>query len=246
MSATLAIPESAISTAHQRSVLYRVGGVSFVVIGVLFLSKYLLDLSIGLPPRDATALLRWRAAGELPIAITNEILFVAAMFLVPAVIALYWALGGVSRATVAIGCGVLAALVPVLMMLDIVHGRLVYPIYGYTADTPAVAAFVVSIYDGGLHAVGIAFGVATFALSLAMLRGSFGRDVAYLGFAAAAFDVIGAYPEAIGPILILVSQVLFAAWFVAVGSRLYRIARVRYPERLTEDVRPVEIADPLL
>ena len=37
------------------------------------------------------------------------------------------------------------------------------------------------------------------------------------------FDVIGAYPYAIGPILTLVRGVFFAAWFVAVGSKLYRM-----------------------
>jgi hypothetical protein len=225
MSATFAMSKSVMSTARDRAGLYKVGGISFVVVGILFLSKYLLDLAIGLPPKDGAELLAWRAAGELPIAITNEILFFAAMFLVPGVIALYRGLGGVNRVTVVIGCGVLAALVPVLMMLDIVHGRFVYPIHGYRVDTPAIAGFVIAIYDGGLHAVAIAFGVATMALSLAMLSGSFGRNIAYLGFAAAAFDVIGAYPEAIGPILILVSQVLFAAWFLAVGSKLYRLPK---------------------
>jgi hypothetical protein len=225
MSATLAISETLTPKVQERSGLYKVGGVSFVVVGILFLSKYLLDLSIGSPPRDGAELLAWRAAGELPIAITNEILFFAAMFLVPAVIALYWGLGGVNRVAAAIGCGVLAALIPVLMMLDIVQGRFVYPIYGFKVDTPTVAGLVLAIYGGGLHAVAIAFGVATVALSVAMLRGSFGRGVAYLGFAAAAFDVVGSYPEAIGPILTLVSQILFAAWFVAVGSMLYRLPR---------------------
>lgn len=57
-------------------------------------------------------------------------------------------------------------------------------------------------------------------LSLAMKRGVYGRNIAYLGIAAGVFDIIGAYPETIGPILILVSQILFAAWFIAVGKAL--------------------------
>jgi hypothetical protein len=64
-------------------------------------------------------------------------------------------------------------------------------------------------------------GIATFVLSLAMKGGAYGRPVVYLGFATAIVDVIGSYPYAIGPVLTLVSQVFFAAWFVAVGSQLY-------------------------
>jgi len=56
-----------------------------------------------------------------------------------------------------------------------------------------------------------------------MKRGVYGRNIAYLGFATGVFDIIGAYPDIIGPILVLVSQVLFAAWFMAVGSKLYRV-----------------------
>jgi hypothetical protein len=54
-----------------------------------------------------------------------------------------------------------------------------------------------------------------------MKRGVYGRNIAYLGFATGAFDIIGAYLYTIGPILETVSQVLFAAWFLAVGSKLY-------------------------
>jgi hypothetical protein len=58
-------------------------------------------------------------------------------------------------------------------------------------------------------------------LSLAIMRGVYGKRIAYLGFATGVLDIIGAYPDAIGPTLTLVCQVFFAAWFVAVGSKLY-------------------------
>jgi hypothetical protein len=54
-----------------------------------------------------------------------------------------------------------------------------------------------------------------------MKRGNYGKRIAYLGFVTGVFDIIGAYPYAIGPILTLVCGVFFAAWFVAVGSKLY-------------------------
>jgi hypothetical protein len=60
-----------------------------------------------------------------------------------------------------------------------------------------------------------------------MMRGAYGKPVAYLGFATGVLDIVGSYPDAIGPMLTLVCQVFFAAWFVAwfvaVGSKLYRL-----------------------
>ena len=108
-------------------------------------------------------------------------------------------------------------------MLGIVHGRLVYDVYDIQVNTPAVAELVVAVFYGGLHAIGILLGIATIVLSLAMKRGVYGRNIAYLGIATGVFDIIGSDPWMIGPILVLVSQILFAAWFLAVGSKLYRM-----------------------
>ena len=199
------------------------GGISFIASGVLFFLKYLLDIMAGPPSSSGAEILTWTATAKLPLAIGNEVLFFAAMFLVPAVIALYHHLAGTEKTKAAVGCGIFAAAIPVLLVLDIVQGRLIYPVYGILAKTPAAAELVVGVYIGGLHAVGIMLGVATIVLSLAMKRGGFGGNIAYLGMAAGVFDFIGAYPDSIGPVLVLVSQILFAAWFIAVGLKLYRM-----------------------
>ena len=58
---------------------------------------------------------------------------------------------------------------------------------------------------------------------LAMKGGVYGRNIAYLGMVAGAFEFVGADPWIIGPILVLVSGILFATRFLAVGSKLYRM-----------------------
>jgi hypothetical protein len=202
---------------------YRLGGISFIVVGILFLTKYAVELSVGPPPSDGAEILAWVAANELLLALGNEILFFAAAFLIPAVITLYWSLAGVDRTTAATGSGVFAAVIPTIFVLLIVQGRLVYPIYGLHVDTPAVAELVVAVYYGGLHAVALLFGLGTIVLSVAMRRGVFGRNVALLGVAACVFDVLSSYPETVGPLVILVSQALFAGWCLAVGSKLFGV-----------------------
>ena len=202
----------------------KLGGISFIVSGTLFLLKYLLDLISGPPPSRGAEILEWTAAEKLPLAFISEVLFVAAMFLIPGVIALYRRLASIDRTKAALGCGIIAAVIPVVFVLLIVHGRLVYPVYDIQINNSAVAELAVSVFYGGLHAVGLLLGVATIVLSLALRRGGYGKPITYLGMATGVFDFIGAYPDRIGSILILVSHGLFAAWFLAVGWKLYRRA----------------------
>ena len=49
-----------------------------------------------------------------------------------------------------------------------------------------------------------------------------GGPIAASARASAVVDIIGSYPYAIGSVLTLVSQVFFAAWFIAVGTQLYK------------------------
>ena len=150
-------------------------------------------------------------------------LFFATILLVPGTIALYQDLVDVDRTKAAAGCGIIAATIPVMAVMLIIHGRLVYPMYGMRVDTPEAAALVVMIFYGGLHAIYLLLAVATIVLSLAMKRGGYAKWIAYLGFGTAALDIIGSYPWAIGPGLTFVCELSFAGWFVAVGSQLLRM-----------------------
>lgn len=201
----------------------RLGGVSFMASGLLFFLICLLERVTGPPPSDGTAILAWAAAGSGALAWSVELLFFAAMFLVPAVIALHRSLAGSSPALAAAGCGAMAALIPVLLVLDIVQGRLVFPVYGLRLASPQVAELIVALHAGGMHAVLVVMGAATALLSVAMWRGASGKGLAVLGLVTAVFELIGSYPWAVGPLVVLVSQGLLAAWFAAVGWRLTRL-----------------------
>jgi len=211
--------------------LYKLGGAAFIVSGLLFLSRGVLEHMAGPPPSSGGEILAWVESEKLLLSLVSEVLFFAAMALVPAVIALYHSLAGTDRVKAATGCGIIAAVIPVIAMLLIVHGRLVNPVYGIRVTSPVVAEFVVAVFYGGMHAVGELLGVATLVLSLAMMRGAYGARIAYLGVATGVLDIVGAYPYAIGATLTLVCQVFLAAWFVAVGARLYGM-------RVAADITP--------
>ena len=64
------------------------------------------------PTSTGLEILEWRSSHELALAWTSEVLFAAAVLLVPAVIALYRSLCGADRPWVGFGCGVFAAIIP--------------------------------------------------------------------------------------------------------------------------------------
>ncbi|HJQ66746.1 MAG TPA: hypothetical protein VJ816_10230 [Gemmatimonadales bacterium] len=207
--------------------LFKLGGVGFVLSGLLFLLRAILDLTAGEPPLDSVEIPSWVATHRLIISLDSEILFFAAVALIPAAIALYSYLVDVDRPKAAFGCGMLAVVVPVIMGSLVVHGRLVYPTFGIRAATPDFAALVLGVFYGGMHAVYLLMAGATLLLSLALKRAALGKPVAYLGFITAPLDIAAGYPDGIGPTRMLMTQVFFAAWFVAVGLLLYRMrARV--------------------
>ena len=206
--------------------LYKLGGGALAASGSLFLSLAVLDLLAGAPPSNGVEILAWVASRTGYLAATSEILFFATVLLVPAVIALYQSLASVDRAKAGTGCGIMAVVIPVIVMLLIVHGRLVYPVYGLRASTPGAVELVVAIFYGGMHAVGLMMAVATFVLCLAMRRSAFGAPIVYLGYVTAVLDVVGGYPYLIGPIPTFVCQTVFSAWFIAVGLRLNTLTLV--------------------
>ena len=191
--------------------------------GILFVALALLDFRAGPPPSHGAEILLWRDSHELVLDFVSETFFFATVLLVPGTIALYQSLVEVDRTKAATGCGIMAAAIPVMTVMLIVHGRLVYPIYGMRVATPEAAAFVVMVFYGGLHAVYLLLAVATIVLSLAMKRAAYARWITYFGFATAALDIVGSYPWAIGSVLTLVCALSFAGWFVAVGSQLFRL-----------------------
>jgi hypothetical protein len=201
---------------------YKFGGGALVASGILFVVLAFLDFRAGPPPSNGAEILLWRNSQELVLDFVSEFLFFATVLLVPGTVALYQSLVYVDRTKAATGCGIIAATIPVMAVILIVHGRLVYPIYGMRIDTPDAAALVVMLFYGGLHAIYLLLAVATIVLSLAMKRG-YAKWIAYFGFATAVLDIIGSYPWAIGPVLTLVCELSLGGWFVAVGSQLFRM-----------------------
>jgi hypothetical protein len=193
---------------------------------VLFFVSGVIDLAAGPPPSSGTDIVAWIGAHERLLAFPSELLFFEAAFLVPGAIALYHSLAGIHKAKAVTGCGFLGIAITVMAFTAVVHGRLVYPVYGIRVDTPDIAAFTVALYYGGLHAISLLLGFAIVLLCLAMRRGGgYGRRIAYFGFVTGAGAIVGGYPYAIGPSITLACEAVVAVWFVVAGATLYRLGQ---------------------
>ncbi|MGO8694725.1 MAG: hypothetical protein ACLQMF_13770 [Rectinemataceae bacterium] len=154
--------------------------------------------------------------------ISNELFFFAVMFLVPSFFALYRILSVGEPIGTLIGCGIIAVTVPVLAVIGVVQGRLVYPVYGLTLS-PDSLMLVFSIYAGGMHAAYILIGIALIALSFATIRStSWGKAVSVLGFTAGILLLLAAYPWLIGSALELFPRILFSSWLASTGIVILR------------------------
>jgi hypothetical protein len=200
--------------------LFKGGGIALGLSGALFVVKLALDVTTGPPPSHGTEILAWMARERLPLAFVSEVLFIAGMLLIPGGVALYASLASREGPKASVGAGALAVTLPVLFVVAVVHGRLVYDVYGLRVRDPAVAELTVALYAGGMHAVFLMLAVATLVLSLAM-RSTYGWAIAGLGIATAVLEVAAAYPWAIGTPLLALTQIAVAGWFIAVGAKLW-------------------------
>jgi hypothetical protein len=198
---------------------FRFGALSLIVAGVLFFASNLLTITLPIPPSSEAEFFPWLSENKLQIAVQNEILFFATLCLIPALLALYRLMKNQLTWSSLGGLGLLGTVIPVLEMLDIVEGRLVYPVYelGLSFD---VHRLVLSLYHGGMHAVSLLLGGSMILIGLALRDITFMRSTAYLGLLAGVLQILGAYPWLTGFVFNLIVSLFFSVWFVLLGINL--------------------------
>ncbi|WP_025693254.1 hypothetical protein [Paenibacillus zanthoxyli] len=195
------------------------GGITLILSGILFLAQYLFLLPMSSPPSVDIDLMTWLKKWQFNISMADELLFFASLLLIPSIAALYKILVKAAKIKALLGCGLLAVTIPINLILDIILGRLVYPVY-HIELSPDIYKLVVSLYYGGMHLVNLIFCAASISLCFAIRKSAIGKFVAYLGFTAGILDFIGAYPWLIGAVMSFVTQLFFSAWLVILGIRI--------------------------
>ncbi len=214
--------------------LYKAGGASQLIVGILWIIGTVIILIGGIPPTSTDAFLKYVAGQKLLFQLPLILFVLRNFFIIPGILALYVALKEVKKTYALIGSGFLSvSLVVDLSAADVNLANLVPLSDAYQAATGDIqrAAYVAAadVARGALNS-GIILAVLTASIGflifgLAMLKGVFGKGTAYLGIVAGIVGLVQAIflpPIGLG---LIVWFVVSSIWFLAVGSRLYRLGR---------------------
>lgn len=219
--------------------LYRVGGISALLLGIAYIITIPLYVQVGTPPSGGEARLQYLAGKTtvwwaiLGLSVLTDLLFV------PVALALYLALKGVNRNAMLVA----TAFVGLFVVLDL---AVTWPNYAslitlggdYAAATndaqraayiPAAnyaSAVLESTLEGVYSIVTLSVGILM--VGLVMLKGAFGKTTAYLGIVTGILGIVSvAGPFIVNTLsqVIIVASALTTVWVLLVGYRLYQFGR---------------------
>lgn len=214
--------------------LYRAGGVSALLAGVLYIVALVLDFSV--PPSPTSggdAILQYIASHRTLYIIEQALWLGPSILLMVTFLALPLALKHLNKSYVAIGALLGIASWALSLAWPTTGGGahvLVYLSDQYSVATSAAqrAAFAAAA-EGFIAqntiptAIGILQPVGILILSLVMLKGVFHKSVASMGIVT---GILGIPSEALRPILgvsYAVYGILLILWFLVIGWNLYRL-----------------------
>jgi hypothetical protein len=219
--------------------LPRAGSISLMIAGLLLIVYALLTLYIGQLNTSFTGIaavyaqLYWTGTRSFMIGLGLSVETIAVVLLIPAFAALYIVLSKLDRSYSLIGAALAAS--AILVFLSNVSESFNYvqeaDLFNRCNDcqpiaaTSAISTFAVNIAN--LLAL-VMLAVSIIMLSFVMLKSPYLKQAGYLGM------ISGIVPLGIGALIFVTPRdvalyfgpvifILFAAWFAAVGLKLYRI-----------------------
>jgi hypothetical protein len=221
--------------------LYRVGGVSALVLGLAYIVIIGLFVPIGAAPNGAEARLAYLAGNTrtwwaiLGLSVLTDFLFV------PVGLALYLALRGLDKGAMLLATACLGLFVVLDLAITWTNYEALIALSGrYAAAANAAqkaAAVAAAVYPSAVLESRLLFVYNSLTLAVAilltgfvMLKGIFRRSTAYLGIATGLLGIIsvaGSFLVSAMSVAIVVTSLLTTVWVVVVGYRLCGLARQR-------------------
>jgi hypothetical protein len=221
--------------------LYKWGGVSALLVGVIYLIAIVSALGLGVPSSSTgEGVLKW-FSGQTTFAYTfYGLSIVTDVLAVPVVLALYLALKGVNKnamlAATGFGGLFLALDLGVTLITWIALITLSQNYAVATSDVQRAAYLATADYAVGITSVSATvYGSLIFAIwplitSLVMLKGVFSKATAYVGIVGSivsfvyGITVFVPYSSSLAVILVI-EFILIVIWLLLVGYRLYRLGK---------------------
>jgi hypothetical protein len=219
--------------------LYRVGGISALLLGIAYIITIPLYVYVGAPPSGGEARLQYLIGKTevwwaiLGLSVLTDVLFV------PVALALYLALKGVNSNAMLLA----SACVGLFVVLDLAvtwtnYAALITLSGHYAAATNdaqraadiAGANYASAILESSVEAVYsiLILSVGILLIGLVMRKGIFGKSTAYVGVVTGVLGIV----SVVGPFFvsalssaIIIASALTTVWIVFVGFRLYRLGQ---------------------
>jgi hypothetical protein len=238
--ADLAVARETVAAAADRDStwLYRVGGVSALLLGIGYVITFPLYAWVGAPPGGGEAWLVY-STGKTTVWWAILGLSVATDFLfVPVALALYVAIRRANNSAMLVAAGfiLLFAVLDLAVTWSNYAARIRLSEHyaaatsdaqraAYVAAAEYASAVLTSTLEGVYSIVTLSLGILT--TSLVMLRGVFNKLTAYVGVATGVLGVVSVAGPLISSALgatIIVASILTTLWILLTGYRLYRLA----------------------
>ena len=215
--------------------LYRVGGISALVLGIAYIITIVLYAQVGAPPSGGEVWLKYLAGKTtewwviLGLSVFTDLLYV------PVALALYLALKGVNRNAMLLA----TAFVGLFIVLDLAvtwtnYASLITLRGNYAAaanDAQRAAYIAAANYASAVLAsrLEVVYSIVILSsgillIGLVMLKGIFNKITAYVGLVT---GVLGLVSITGWNVAIIMNALFATAWLLLVGYRLYRLGKPR-------------------
>jgi hypothetical protein len=219
--------------------LYRVGGISALLLSLGYIITIPLYVYVGAPPHEAEAWLTYLTGKTtewwaiLALSVLTDLLFI------PLALALYLALKGVNRNVMLLA----TALVGLFVVLDLAVTWSNYAALitlgeryaGATTDIQRAAYVAAAQYPSavlastleGVYSI-LVLSLGILLIGLIMRKGIFGKGTAYVGMVAGLLGIVSVVGPFVLPALsgaIIVASILTAIWVLLVGFGLLRLGQ---------------------
>ena len=193
----------------------------FLILGGLcFVVRAIIALFVGPPPSTGSEILDWIGDSRTATMWSNEALVIGAALMLVGIFSFQQSFQSRAPVKTTAGSVFFAAGLVLCLVLGIVQGRFVYPMYGLSLTQPEDAELLVSLFFGGYHMAALLFAAATISWALAMLKLQEWRWLGYSGFLVAMGSIFMSYPDLIGPTLVFILETALAVWWIILGLKL--------------------------
>jgi hypothetical protein len=219
--------------------LYRVGGMSAIVLGIAYIIIIALYVPMGARPTGAEAWLTYIAGHTTAWWAILGLSVLTDFLLVPVALALYLALKRISRNVMLLATACVGLFVVLDLAITWTNYASLITLSGHyaaaTGDAQRAVLVTAAIYPSAVLESNLLFVYNTLTLSVGilmtgfvMLKGIFSKVTAYLGVATGIFGIVAV----VGPffvssldVTIIFASLLTMVWVLFVGYRLYRLGR---------------------